>query len=192
MKAVEPTSGHEPAAMDREPDFDALETLLRTDGPAPAIERLIETLEARKEYRALLDALLLKARHELGLPLIQAGPISSLPGADPHAVRGDGTSRPSAGSGRSCSRPARSPRPGPTSAPSPSPSPSPAALESYMPGDDAERRRPDHRRRLQSGGEHPARVRADPRSLRHLLGDHGPGAGPAGRRRRPEVRASSG
>src|SRR4051794_32235106 len=78
MKAVEPNSGHEPAAMDSEPDFDALETLLRTDGPAQAIEKLIETLEARKEYRALLDALLLKARHELGLPLIQAGPISNL------------------------------------------------------------------------------------------------------------------
>src|SRR3954462_14698150 len=78
MKAVEPTSSRDPAAVDREPDFDALDTLFRTEGPAPAIERLIETLEARKEYRALLDALLLKARHDLHLALIQSGPISDL------------------------------------------------------------------------------------------------------------------
>jgi hypothetical protein len=40
---------------------------------------LIEQLTASTEYRALLDALLLKARHELGLPLILPGPSSEIP-----------------------------------------------------------------------------------------------------------------
>src|SRR4051812_35742250 len=80
MKAADPTSTsslHQ-GTQDCGPDFDELDTLFRTEGPAVAIERLIETLEARQEYRALLDALLLKARHELELPLIQSGPLSDL------------------------------------------------------------------------------------------------------------------
>ena len=36
------------------------------------------------------------------------------------------------------------------------PEPVSAALESYSPGDDAERRRPGHRRRVQPGGQHPS------------------------------------
>ena len=59
--------------------FDALDRTLRDSGPAPAIARLIEQLDAAGEYRALLDALLLKARHELGLPLFQQGGPSRLP-----------------------------------------------------------------------------------------------------------------
>src|SRR3954469_19992705 len=80
MKAPETTSspGRDQAAQDRTHDFDELEAMLRTAAPAAALERLIELVEARKEYRVLLDALLLKARHELHLPPIQTGPISSL------------------------------------------------------------------------------------------------------------------
>ena len=60
----------------------ALETSLNQEGPGAAIERLIEDVEAAGDYRLLLDALLLKARHELGLPLIQVGRLSDLPEPD--------------------------------------------------------------------------------------------------------------
>ena len=40
---------------------------------------MIEQLDSAQEYRALLDAFLLKARFELGLPLIMQGSLSGLP-----------------------------------------------------------------------------------------------------------------
>lgn len=58
---------------------DALEHTLRDSGPLPALAELIEHLDSAGEYRALLDALLLRARRELGLPLIQQCGVSSLP-----------------------------------------------------------------------------------------------------------------
>lgn len=58
--------------------FDALDESLRSQGPDAALECLVRTLTERGEYRALLDALLLKARHELGLPLIQVGTLADL------------------------------------------------------------------------------------------------------------------
>jgi hypothetical protein len=62
-----------------DPAFDDLESALRTSGPPAALERLADHLSASGDYRALLDALLLKARHELGLPLIAGGALSELP-----------------------------------------------------------------------------------------------------------------
>ena len=59
--------------------FDAFDRMLRTAGSDAALEWLVGALEERGEFRALLDALLLKARHELGLPLIQVGSLSELP-----------------------------------------------------------------------------------------------------------------
>jgi hypothetical protein len=59
--------------------FDSLEETLRSSGQAAAITSLIEHLDRAGEYRALLDALLLKARHELGLPLVAIGPLAELP-----------------------------------------------------------------------------------------------------------------
>ncbi len=57
---------------------DNLERALRQSGPPGAIEQLIEHLDQTGDYRSLLDALLLKARHELDLPLIQVGGHSAL------------------------------------------------------------------------------------------------------------------
>lgn len=65
-----------------EPGFPDLDATLKGGGPAEAIDRLVADLEGRGEYRMLLDALLLKARHELGLPLIQVGPYADLPEED--------------------------------------------------------------------------------------------------------------
>jgi hypothetical protein len=51
--------------------LDDLERAQRTSGPAAAIDRLIDSLRTEKEYRRLFDALLLKRRFEMGLPLTQ-------------------------------------------------------------------------------------------------------------------------
>jgi hypothetical protein len=59
--------------------FDALDATLQGEGPGAAIERLVRQLEETGQFRALLDALLLKARHDLGLPLIPLGSLSDLP-----------------------------------------------------------------------------------------------------------------
>ncbi|APW59817.1 hypothetical protein [Paludisphaera borealis] len=73
------TPAIEPAVTDAPQGFDDLEAILDAEGPAPALDRLIERLDASRDYRLLLDALLLKARHELGLPLIQVGKYAELP-----------------------------------------------------------------------------------------------------------------
>jgi hypothetical protein len=59
--------------------FNMLEESLSAGGPAAALEVLIDRLTASGDYRALLDALLLKARHELALPLVTTGPLAELP-----------------------------------------------------------------------------------------------------------------
>mgnify|MGYP001076724299 CR=1 FL=1 len=74
-----PTARPEPTTTDAPDRFADLEAILDAQGPAPALDRLIERLDADHDYRLLLDALLLKARHELGLPLIQVGKYADLP-----------------------------------------------------------------------------------------------------------------
>ena len=59
--------------------FEALDRALVNSGPEAALDELVGQLAGRGEFRALLDALLLKARHELGLPLIQVGSLADLP-----------------------------------------------------------------------------------------------------------------
>jgi hypothetical protein len=69
-----------PAASARRAEtFDDLDRSLREAGPAAALELLIGRLDDRGDFRALLDALLLKARHDLGLPLVQLGNLGDLP-----------------------------------------------------------------------------------------------------------------
>jgi hypothetical protein len=59
--------------------FDAMDAAIRDLGPQAALDRLAGDLEAAGDYRALLDALLLRARHELGLPLIAPGSLAEVP-----------------------------------------------------------------------------------------------------------------
>ena len=93
--------------------FDSLGEALRTGGATAALERLTEHLVASKDYRALLDALLLKARHELGLPLIFSGSLHEL--AEPAAASTKkSTSRRSGWWARSIWRAETSRPPGPT------------------------------------------------------------------------------
>lgn len=58
--------------------FDSVDQQLRDAGPAAAIDALIAHLDSKGQYRALLDAILLKARHDLGLPLIPSGTLGDL------------------------------------------------------------------------------------------------------------------
>ena len=65
-----------------EPDaasFQALDDALDASGPGAALDLLIGRLAERSEFRSLLDALLLKARHELGLPLLHVKSLGDLP-----------------------------------------------------------------------------------------------------------------
>ncbi len=59
--------------------FDVLDTTLKASGPNAVLESLIGQLEQAGEYRALLDALLLKARHDLGISLVPLSSLSDLP-----------------------------------------------------------------------------------------------------------------
>lgn len=59
--------------------FDAYAQLTREAGPAAAVDRLIETLDREGSPRDLLEALLLKARVELGLPMILVGSLAEIP-----------------------------------------------------------------------------------------------------------------
>ena len=75
-------------AASAESGFPELDDALGSEGPAAAVDRLIADLEARGDYRMLLDALLLKARLDLGLPLIQVGRYADL--AEEDRVRFEG------------------------------------------------------------------------------------------------------
>ncbi len=70
------------ASTETTPDtatIEAIEQAYQTGGPAAAIDRLVQTLEETGPARALLDALLVKARFDLGLPLVQASPLAEIP-----------------------------------------------------------------------------------------------------------------
>ena len=61
---------------------EVIDETLAGEGPKAAIDRLVETLESRGDFRALLDALLLQARFELSLPLVVQGGLNDLPEPD--------------------------------------------------------------------------------------------------------------
>jgi hypothetical protein len=59
--------------------MDEIDRVLRERGPLEAADRLVATLSASAQHRALLDALLLKARVELGMPLVAVGSLKDTP-----------------------------------------------------------------------------------------------------------------
>jgi hypothetical protein len=60
-------------------EFEDLDQSLAASGPAGALEHLTRHLADRGEFRALLDAMLLKARLDLGLPTVLTGSLAELP-----------------------------------------------------------------------------------------------------------------
>ncbi len=59
--------------------FESLEAVRQSEGAGSALDWLVTHLEAQGDPRQHLDALLLKARHDLKLPLIQIGGLAQLP-----------------------------------------------------------------------------------------------------------------
>jgi hypothetical protein len=59
--------------------FQSFDRALAAAGPAGALEELIQDLTEAGHYRELLDALLLKARHELGMPLVAPAAAAEIP-----------------------------------------------------------------------------------------------------------------
>ncbi len=59
--------------------FQLLDRAFETAGPSGALDELIRQLTEASQYRELLDALLLKARHELGLPLVAPVAAAEIP-----------------------------------------------------------------------------------------------------------------
>jgi hypothetical protein len=62
-----------------EETFDELQKIQTAQGPAAAIDRLIAVLTADKRYHQLFDALLMKKRFELGLPLVRPTSLKDIP-----------------------------------------------------------------------------------------------------------------
>lgn len=61
------------------PEFARLDQLQHEQGAESMLAELITLAEADPRPRVLLDALLLKARHQLGLPAVVDGPLAQLP-----------------------------------------------------------------------------------------------------------------
>lgn len=61
------------------PMFEELQKSIEGPGASAMLEKLVEHLDETRDFRALLDAYLLKARYDLGLPLIHVGPINEIP-----------------------------------------------------------------------------------------------------------------
>jgi tetratricopeptide (TPR) repeat protein len=61
------------------PDFDQLADTQARDGGAAVLERLIDTLRQRREHHRLFDALCLRKKFELGLPLVKPASFDDVP-----------------------------------------------------------------------------------------------------------------
>ena len=61
--------------------FHRIRQAIETDGASAAFERLSAALRAERNYPALFEALLMRARFDLGLPLIRTGSAQDLPEA---------------------------------------------------------------------------------------------------------------
>jgi len=59
--------------------FDRIAELSASDGPEAALDFLAESLRSEKNYHKLFDALLLKKKHELGLPLMRPTSLDDVP-----------------------------------------------------------------------------------------------------------------
>ena len=59
--------------------FETIEQWNQTQGAAAAIDRLIETLQADKDYHKLFDALLIKKKFEMGVTLVRPTSFDDVP-----------------------------------------------------------------------------------------------------------------
>jgi len=61
------------------PAFDQIDQSLTARDPGEALDRLADALADRGDFRGTLDAMLLRARVDLGLPLVRPGALTDLP-----------------------------------------------------------------------------------------------------------------
>ena len=61
------------------PAFDQLDQSLRSEPPGAVLDKLAARLADQGDFRGVLDAMLLRARLDLGLPLAQPGALGELP-----------------------------------------------------------------------------------------------------------------
>ena len=59
--------------------FEPIQSALAAEGPAAAAEALVDALLERREYDRLFDALLIRARIELGLPVVKPTTFDDVP-----------------------------------------------------------------------------------------------------------------
>jgi tetratricopeptide (TPR) repeat protein len=59
--------------------FKQLDALKQSEGAAAIIDKLIDTLRTEREFHKLFDALLLKKRHQMGLPLTRPTSFDDVP-----------------------------------------------------------------------------------------------------------------
>ena len=59
--------------------FAALEQALESDNPVTSFDLLISQFRAAKDYHSLFEALLMRKRLQLGLPLFLTNDLSALP-----------------------------------------------------------------------------------------------------------------
>src|SRR6185369_14950793 len=62
-----------------EPAFEALGPMLESEDPASSLDYLIGRFREAKDYHLIFEAMLMKKRLELDLPLIQAPNLAALP-----------------------------------------------------------------------------------------------------------------
>jgi hypothetical protein len=65
--------------LDRQQPFQSFDRALETAGPGGALDELVRHLTEAGRYRELLDALLLKARRELGMTVVAPASIAEIP-----------------------------------------------------------------------------------------------------------------
>jgi hypothetical protein len=80
-KLTEPSYPNTPIDDFRMSDatFDQLQAALDSGGTTALLDRLVAELRVQGKYHELFDALLLQARHRLGLPVIITAPLEDLP-----------------------------------------------------------------------------------------------------------------
>ncbi len=59
--------------------FELVKQCIETEGSGAGLDFLVKKFREEKKYPQLFEAGLMKKRHELGLPLIHAGPLNDLP-----------------------------------------------------------------------------------------------------------------
>ena len=79
LSRVSKDAGKPPRIAMNDDAFAEIEQSLAADGTEACFDLLIERFRSEEKYPQLFEALLMKKRHELDLPLLSNGPLNDLP-----------------------------------------------------------------------------------------------------------------